>query len=148
MTMKRITMREFGLEPESDFELFETREAFFHYYSALRRQAIEQSVRSNELIPVSAILARLANEFGKSETFLHEVWTDMGNVLFSEMDANDDNLEITVVGAFEIDEDSDNDDVVDQFREFLARKIRERSEEEDLFAFLRGPSGVLKRDPD
>ena len=143
--MKRIRMTEYGLQPNSDFDSYEVRESFFHYYSALRRQAIEQSARTQELIPVSAILARVSNEFGKSERFLHNLWVDMGNLLFSESeDDADDDIDVVVI---DLDEESD-DETLSDFREFIEHKIRERAAEEQLFAFLESPNGVLEHDVD
>lgn len=144
--MKRIKMTEYGLQPDSNFDNYEIREAFFHYYSALRRQAIEQSARTRELIPVSAILARVSNEFGKSERFLHNLWVDMGNLLFSESEDDDaeDGIDVVVIN---LDEDTD-DETISDFRAFIDHKIRERAAEEQLFAFLQSPNGVLEHDVD
>lgn len=134
--MRRIRMTEFGLMPNSDFSQYETREAFYRYCTALRRQAIEQSALTNELIPASAIWSRLENEFGKSQRFLNKVWIEMGEELYDQDEEDDEDIEV-------IDIDDLDDDVASTFREFVEMKLRERAEEEELFAFLQSPQGVV-----
>lgn len=129
-------MTEFGLMPNSNFEEMETREAFYYYCSALRKQAIEQSVRTNELIPPSAIWARLENEFGKSQRFLNKVWVEMGELLEPGPEEDED------IEVIDIDDLLD-EDAARTFRDYVEMKIRERAHEEDLFAFLQSPEGTL-----
>lgn len=132
--MRRIRMAEFGLTPTSNFSKRETRESFYYYARALRQQAIEQSMQTNELIPPSAVWSRLENEFGKSQRFLNRVWVEMSEELEPE-----DDEDIEVVNL----EDVADDETVSAFRAFVEMKIRERAEEEELFAFLQSPAGTL-----
>ena len=129
-------MTEFGLAPNSDFSKRETRESFYYYFRALRRQSLEQSIRSNELIPLSAVWARLENEFGKSQRFLNRIWVEMSEELEPEVDEDED------VEVIDLDDVAD-DETASAFRAFVEMKIRERAHEEELFAFLQGPHGTL-----
>lgn len=131
-------MSQFDLTPTSDFSKRETRLSFYHYCSALRRQAIEQSARTNEMIPLTAIWARLENEFGKSQRFLSRIWGEIDE----EMQQSDD--EETIVNL----EDIADEETVNSFRAFIEMKLRERAHEEDLFAFLQSPAGVLSEHDD
>lgn len=134
-------MTEFGLMPNSDFSTYETREAFYRYCTALRRQAIEQSALTNELIPASAIWSRLENEFGKSQRFLNKIWIEMGEELYDQ----DEDEDIEVIN---LDDLEDGEEIAETFRAFVEMKIRERAEEEALFAFLQSPEGVTHEHED
>lgn len=137
--MRRIRMAEFGLTPTSDFSKRETRESFYYYCSALRRQALEQSVKTNELIPASAIWSRLENEFGKSQRYLNRLWVEMSEELEPE---DDEDVEVIDL------DDAVDEETANSFRAFIEMKIRERAEEEELFAFLQSPAGTLSEHDD
>ncbi len=114
------TMSDFDLLPSSDLLADENKVKLYHYCNALRGEILDHWVTTKEFIPFMTVWSRLAFEFSMSEERIHDLWCQGADIVNGPLE---DDLEDA-----EVDEELVND-----FIEFVKERIEERAVEDDLF---------------